>query len=231
MARIRSIHPDARKSKKLARCSAEAERLYWRLQTHCDDQGRCEDDAEEIAPTLFPLRVARQEITLAQVSAWLDELAEVGLIVRYTVGKRHYLAVSDFPKYQKPQHPQPSKIPAPPADDSTVHEEYANAHEGSRNGHESSGAALLGVGVGEGVVRAARGTRIPDEFTVSDEMVVWVQAECPSVNWRVETEAFVDWAKSCTSRAAIKTDWGRAWKNWMRRAQKEAPRQASRTHL
>ena len=44
MAKIRSISPNACESHRLGAITDPAERLYWRLQTHCDDQGRAVDD-------------------------------------------------------------------------------------------------------------------------------------------------------------------------------------------
>lgn len=66
------------------------------------------------------------------------------------------------------------------------------------------------------------GTRISDEFVVTDEMVAWVEADCPTVHWQSQTEAWVDWAKSTPGAKARKTDWVRAWKNAMRRKRDEA---------
>lgn len=70
------------------------------------------------------------------------------------------------------------------------------------------------------------GTPIPDTFSVDEEMQVWVKSKCPDIDWELHTENFVDWAKSTTSRAAIKKDWGRAWKTWMRREQDKVPQWA-----
>lgn len=115
MARIRSIHPSACTSEKLSIISAEAERCYWRLQTQCDDEGRCDDHPRLLWAAMFPLhRDVREE----QVDGWLDELHRAGLIVRYQVGDRAYLAVMQWDRHQSPKHPKPSQIPSP--DDGVV---------------------------------------------------------------------------------------------------------------
>jgi hypothetical protein len=110
MARIRSIHPEACTSEKLARVSAEAERCYWRLQTHCDDEGRAEDNPRLIWAALFPLL---EDVDPVKVDGWLLELAVAGLIERYEVEGRRYLAVTQWERFQHPQRPRPSKIPEP----------------------------------------------------------------------------------------------------------------------
>lgn len=140
MARIRSIHPDACKSEKLAAAGAEAERCYWRLQTHCDDEGRCEDHPRLIWAALFPLCEDESPKT---VDGHLERLAEVGLIVRYEVDGKRFLEVTQFGRFQHPQRPKASTIPAPSAT-TRVH-----VAEGSRTAqvHVSPGG---GEGVGDG---------------------------------------------------------------------------------
>lgn len=139
MARIRSIHPDACKSEKLAAASAEAERLYWRMATHCDDEGRAEDDPVLMAAFLFP---RSPQVDGDQVDVWLDELAALGLIVRYEVDGDRYLAVTRWTDYQKPRRVVESHIPSP--DCGQVRAVCGQAR--AVDGHLS-----VGVGVGEGV--------------------------------------------------------------------------------
>lgn len=112
MARIRSIHPEACTSERLARVGAEAERCYWRLQTHCDDDGRAEDNVRLIWAALFPLH---ETVGPADVDGWLDELEQAGLLQRYVVEERRYLAVTQWGRFQHPQRHKPSKFPEPPA--------------------------------------------------------------------------------------------------------------------
>lgn len=112
MARIRSIHPDALKSDKLAALSPEAERCWWRLITHLDDEGRGEDDPGLLSAYLFPKIASADE---RAVDGWLAEMATVGLLVRYEhKGKRYLGDVYRWGDYQKPQRPTPSRVPKPP---------------------------------------------------------------------------------------------------------------------
>lgn len=60
-----------------------------------------------------------------------------------------------------------------------------------------------------------RGTRIPDEFEVTAGMRAWVEQRCPRVNWRHETERFVNHFKSVSGQRGVKLDWERTWRNWM----------------
>lgn len=62
-----------------------------------------------------------------------------------------------------------------------------------------------------------KATRIPDDFTVTPEMVAWAREHTPHVDGRHETAKFIDYWRS-KSRDATKTDWVATWRNWMRRA-------------
>lgn len=111
MPRIRSIHPDTCDSEKLSNISASAERTFFRLLTHTDDAGRGEDRPKLLASKLYPLH---DDMDAGAVDADLAALNAVGLLVRYTVGSKHYYVVPTFSDWQSPKRPTPSKLPAPP---------------------------------------------------------------------------------------------------------------------
>ncbi len=110
MARIRSVKPDLCESETMARLSAEAERTFVRLWTHLDDQGRAKDDARLVKAALFPLH---DDVTPAVIEEHLRVLAAEGLLVRYTVDGKRYMACPSWHEHQHPQKPRPSKFPAP----------------------------------------------------------------------------------------------------------------------
>ena len=111
MARIRSVHPKICESEDLVDLPAEVERTYVRLWTHCDDDGRAKDNALLIKAAIFPLH---EDMTAEVVDEHLDVLAERGLITRYGVGGKRYLAVVKWSEYQRPQKKRESVLPAPP---------------------------------------------------------------------------------------------------------------------
>jgi pyocin large subunit-like protein len=71
------------------------------------------------------------------------------------------------------------------------------------------------------VERATRGTRIPEDFTITPDMVNWARENAPLVDGKVATATFIDHWKSAT-RNAIKRDWSAAWRNWLRKDQEDA---------
>lgn len=110
MARIRTIKPEFFTSLSVASLELAARLTFVGLWTHCDDEGRCVDEARLIKAALWPL----DDRTAADVERDLYALAASGLITRYEVGGRRYLAVSGWAEHQRINRPTPSRIPPPP---------------------------------------------------------------------------------------------------------------------
>lgn len=72
-----------------------------------------------------------------------------------------------------------------------------------------------------------RGTRIPDDFAVSPEMVSWARDRVPHVDGRLETEKFINYWSSKSGRNATKLDWVKTWQNWMLTAAERVPARPS----
>jgi hypothetical protein len=91
-----------------------------------------------------------------------------------------------------------------------------------------------GRGQGEGAPpkrsRQPRGTRLPDDFRVTPEMVTWAKQRCPNVDGRTETEKFVNHWSNKPGRDALKLDWTKAWQNWMLTAEQQAPKNRASPH-
>jgi hypothetical protein len=126
----RDIKESCRTSRTLAKISAHAERLFWRMTTYADDYGRMPADVDVIRAACFPVML--DAVRENQVAAWLDELAGVDLIRFYSSedGKRYaFFPTWGFHQRTRAKH---SKYPAPtdantcrqmPADVAVVTEE------------------------------------------------------------------------------------------------------------
>jgi len=65
---------------------------------------------------------------------------------------------------------------------------------------------------------AKRPTRIPSDFTVTDEMRGWADDEgMPEAYVRSETAKFVDHYQAAPNSKGVKVDWAATWRNWLRR--------------
>lgn len=63
-----------------------------------------------------------------------------------------------------------------------------------------------------------RGTRLPDDFTITAELADWAARETPHIDVATETEKFCDYWRAKTGKDATKLDWVATWRNWMRNA-------------
>jgi len=111
MARIRSIKPEFFTSLTVADLTPVQRLTFIGLWTHSDDEGRCVDDARLIKAAIWPL----DDRTTSDVEDDLKALSESSLILRYTLNRKHYLAVRGWAEHQKINRPTPSKLPPPPS--------------------------------------------------------------------------------------------------------------------
>jgi hypothetical protein len=72
-----------------------------------------------------------------------------------------------------------------------------------------------------------RGTRIPDPFDVSADMVAWARQACPHVDGKRETEKFINYWRAKSGRDATKVEWPATWRNWMLNAAERTGRPSS----
>lgn len=171
MPRIRSIYPEACRSRKLAALTPAAERCWWRLQTHLDDHGRAEDEPDIFASVLFQVM---RDVTPGMVDRWLWELADQGLIERYTASDVNYLQVLRWTDFQHPQRPKASVLP--PADS-------RNSTRRVRDGDAShptlfaDGGERDGMGDGEETEGESEGEPDAPPAPVDNPIVLGLQAK------------------------------------------------------
>lgn len=67
-----------------------------------------------------------------------------------------------------------------------------------------------------------RGTRLPDDFAVTDEMKTWFAENCRGVDGGRETEKFRNYWLAKSGKDATKIDWPATWRNWMLNAAERA---------
>lgn len=65
---------------------------------------------------------------------------------------------------------------------------------------------------------AKRGTRIPDNFAMTPDMIAWGKERYPFLNGDRETEKFINHFRSAPGAKGVKLDWRRTWENWMHTA-------------
>ena len=106
--RARNIKPGFFKNEELSECSPWARLCFIGLWQLADREGRLEDRPKRIKGELFAFECF-------DVEPLLDELALHGFIVRYAIGGRRLIQVSQFHRHQSPHHMErPSVLPPPP---------------------------------------------------------------------------------------------------------------------
>lgn len=67
-----------------------------------------------------------------------------------------------------------------------------------------------------GPPKGSKGTRLPEDFTVTPEMAAWAREKAPSCG-SADHEEFCDYWRGVPGAKGRKTDWVATWRNWMRR--------------
>lgn len=71
---------------------------------------------------------------------------------------------------------------------------------------------------------SSRGSRIPDDFAITDQMRKWASEKVPDMDIDFETEKFINHWTAESGSKAVKRDWAATWRNWMLNAVKFAQR-------
>lgn len=88
---------------------------------------------------------------------------------------------------------------------------------------------------GGSAARGEHGTRIPQNFTATPEMIAWALTNTPNVNHQQATQKFKAHYRSQAGPQQFKTDWVAAWESWLlsdqQRASQDGPKTAAERRL
>jgi hypothetical protein len=110
MPRKRMIDPDIWDSQQFISLPIPGRLLFIGLFSNADDEGMLRGNPEYLRKIIFGYDL---DITPEQVKQWRDLIATKQLIKVLTDGNGEYINVVTFHKYQKINHPSPSKLPPP----------------------------------------------------------------------------------------------------------------------
>lgn len=114
MARIRTIKPEAFRSRTIKKLSYPARWTFFGLLVQVDDKGRALDDLDLIRADIYPLEM--DDVSVKDVEMHMEELSAPGIdmVCRYSVGGHSYLHVINFGKHQRINRASESHIPCCP---------------------------------------------------------------------------------------------------------------------
>ena len=145
MARKRFLTPDIWSDAFFVKLTAQERLLFIGMITLADDEGRLRATPSYLKGEIFP----EDRLPEVRVKEIRDRIAALNRSVQlYKVDGMVYIQLRNWPRYQAPSHPSPSRLPPPrrykkpPNSSPQTHEDGAK-EEGERRD--------LGMGVGRGM--------------------------------------------------------------------------------
>lgn len=235
MARIRTVKPEMAQDEDLSECSIEAQLLAVRILTHSDDEGYFRANTKLVKATCFPLA----DFDSMKIQGMLIELSNAGYLRLFEGSNgKEFGHVIGFTKHQRVNRPSPSKIAPFDSGESSggaafkgFNERSLNYHGGLTPGneqgkeqgkeHEESAAKAspaAGTDPPKPEKKTKRGTRLPDDWTLTDEYREAAEQLRPDLIPVLDTVAgnFADYWHAKAGQGATKVDWLATWRNWLR---------------
>jgi len=122
MARTRTIRPEFYSDEKLANVDPVVRLLYIGTWTTSDDYGVTKGHPLWLKSQIFPYDNFSEE----DMTGWLSELVEIGLLVPFEHRGEHYYHIPKFLKYQKINRPSTTRNPEVP---DTLTEDSLSTHD------------------------------------------------------------------------------------------------------
>ena len=110
MGRIRTIKPEFPDSVSMSHVCRDARLLFILSWTIADDHGRLRGDPRFLAHKLFPDDVDAE----VKMPGWIRQLVAESCVQVYRFERGTYLAITNWPRHQRIDHPGASRLPAPP---------------------------------------------------------------------------------------------------------------------
>lgn len=218
MSRARNIKPGFFKNEDLVELPFEYRLLFIGLWTMADREGRLEERPKKIKMELFPADPV-------DVCAGLTELDARGFILRYEIGGKQYIQILAWKKHQNPHVKEAQSTIPPPCEHSASTVQEHDEHSASpADSLILIPDSLIQEEPPQPAAARSRGSRLPEDWKPSEELVAWARKEFPAVDLKLEIARFVDHFRSKTGRGASMLDWAATFRNWIRRSIDFSPR-------
>jgi hypothetical protein len=210
---------------------AAAEVFYRRLISVVDDFGRFDARTSILISACYPLRASTKRSPRERdVDAWISACIAAGLVVVYQVAGKPFLCLVDF---RQQVRAKASKYPEPPAA-SACESDATHMHSTCEASAHLDGDVVGDVDDKERRQKSAaakppqtdprkpvsRGTRLPDDWELTPELLAFAIEERPDWNEahaRKVSLMFRDYWHAKAGSQGVRTDWAATWRNWVRR--------------
>ena len=219
MAKIRGFKPDLWTDEDFVEVSAFARLLWMGMWNFACDNGHLPDKSKQIKMRVLPT----DDVNCAEL---LRELEAQGLIERGD----GWITVPNLTRHQKPDKRwwQACEKPGCTKPTADSQHETRSGSTGARGVQTGPRAELSGVdGDVSGGDKAPRkrGSRIPEDFAIDDDMRQWLKDNnFGHLDAQAITVEFVDYWVGVAGVKGVKLDWVATWRNWIRRKAEESPR-------
>jgi hypothetical protein len=231
--RSRNIKPGVFENEILGTADPFLTLTFQGLWLLADKEGRLEDRSLRIKAKLFPYRPS------LDVNGYLTELSRLGFIQRYRVAGQFLIQVVNFPKHQSPHHTEKASVLAgldtegaeiighagPPLTNGEVTPSAPSSNGGNRPDsliHRFTDSLIPEINHSTTAPPAVsptkaskRGTRIPEDFTVTEEHRAFARKHgFPSPD--DEIDEFRDYWRAVPGQKGCKLDWDATFRNRLR---------------
>lgn len=195
MARIRTIKPDFFTSSDIVSLSPLARLFFIALWCEADRCGRLIWNEKTLKLRYLPGDDC-------DVSKLAQELIDADLILVYEVERKKYAEIPTFVHHQVINNRESESVLPPPCDASGTRQARVKAEGKGKEG--------------KGKEYASRKTRIPADFSLTDDLVAYAARLGVSDTRTLEnfTDEFIN---SCKAKDYKYSDFGAAWKTWLRK--------------
>lgn len=228
MARSRNIKPGFFQHDTLCELTPLERLAFIGMWTVADFKGCIEFRPKRLKVQLLPYDECDFE-------AIAINLERSGFVAIYSVQGQRYIKIVNFEKHQNPhknEREAGSEIPDIDQAGKIVNEIKELKEDGTKPDFIGSARAdslslipsslipdspILIAAKPERASLARPTKKCPESFVLTDELRTWAAAECPLVNADFETAKLRD-----HTFQTARVDWPGAWRNWLRKAQKDA---------
>lgn len=214
MARTRLLHPGFFSDEKVISVPALHRILFQGLWILADREGRLEEKPVEIKIRVLPMDDC-------DISAMLTVLAAAGLILRYKIGAKSYIAIPNFLRHQKPhQREVNSDIPPPQRAETTEAQPRHGSSTTKVQPEHNLGRVEPGVSVSNSVSKGGTNaaSAAPPEPLRERMDAVWFERHGVPYSWSFEDEQAMRPAlqKASGNPNAVLDRWRAAvfWPDW-----------------